>query len=233
MGRVKLHLDWCSPAAARYAVTKWHYSRRMPRFKLVRIGVWEDDRFLGAVLFGQGATPEIATPFGLDRLQVCELVRVALGEHETPVSRILAIACRMLRRQSPGIELIVSFADSAQGHVGAIYQAAGWVYVGTPTHHAYRVRGAVVHPKTLHSRYGKGGQSVAWLRRHVDPRAERITTPGKHKYVLPLTDRARQIVAPMRMTYPKCARSETSDTPADQAGKGGAAPTLALSTGGP
>ncbi len=43
-----LHLDFCSHEAAKYAVMRWHYSRRMPKSKLVRIGVWEDEKFVGS-----------------------------------------------------------------------------------------------------------------------------------------------------------------------------------------
>jgi hypothetical protein len=44
----------------------------MPKSKLVRIGVWEDDRFCGAIIYGLGANRHIARPFGLEDQQVCE-----------------------------------------------------------------------------------------------------------------------------------------------------------------
>lgn len=175
----------------------------MPRFKLVKVGAWEGGRFIGCVIFGQGATPEIAKPFGLERTQVCELVRVALDRHKTPTTKIVAQAIKFLRRRCPGLELVVSFADSAQGHIGTIYQAGNWFFVGSYTHHAYRVLGKVEHPKTLHSRYGKGGQSISWLKTNVDPQAERIETPPKHKYVMPLTKNWRKRLAEMSKPYPK------------------------------
>ena len=133
--------------------------------------MWEDGAFVGTVVFGSGATPMLHRPFSMAPEAVCELVRVALGKHQTPVSRVLAIATKMLRRAMPGLRLVVSFADSAQGHHGGIYQAAGWVYLGAAPQHAYVVGGQVVHPRTLYSRYGAGGQSVSWLRRYIDPRA--------------------------------------------------------------
>src|SRR5688572_27900813 len=109
---------------------RWHYSRRMPRCKLAKIGAWEDGRFIGAVVFGRGATPNIGSPFGLDQTEVCELVRVALRDHRAPVSQIMAEARRKLRETSPGLRVIVSFADTAQDHHGGIYQADNWIYLG-------------------------------------------------------------------------------------------------------
>ena len=225
---MSLRLDWCSQEAARYAVTHWHYSRRMPSSKLARLGVWERGAFVGVVLFGAGAAPHIARPYGLTQFEVCELVRVALRNHEAPVSRILRIAVLMMKRQYPGLRLLVSFADTAQGHHGGIYQGAGWIYTGSEAYHAYRVLGEVVHPRTLYDRYGVGGQSVPWLRKNVDAKAERLRTAAKHKYVLPLDPKIRERVSLLAKPYPKRGGSDTGDTPAHPAGEGGSTPTLPL-----
>ena len=58
---------------------------------------------------------------------------MALTRHQTPVSRIGAIAIRMVRKLAPGLRLIVSFADPAESHHGGIYQAMGFIYAGTTT----------------------------------------------------------------------------------------------------
>lgn len=199
----KLHVDWCTFQAARFAVKRWHYSQAMPSGKLVKVGAWEDGRFIGCVLFGRGAASEIGSPYGLEQTAICELVRVALDTHATPTSRIVALALRMLKKQSPGVRMIVSFADTTQGHHGGIYQAGNWTFVGTQEYHAYRVLGEVIHPKTLHAKYGSGGQSIPWLREHVDPHAERIANGEKHKYLMPLDDEMRARVQPLARPYPK------------------------------
>lgn len=179
----------CSHEAARYAVMHWHYSRAMPAGKLVKIGAWEDDRFIGAVLFGRGASPMLVNRWGLSQTEGCELVRVALADHRAPTTQIVAAALEALRRTNPGLRVVVSFADAAQGHVGTIYQAGNWIYTGSVEHTWLRVAGRLMHPKTLHSMYGIGGQSIPWLHDHVDPNAERVAMPPKHRYVMPL-DRA-------------------------------------------
>lgn len=83
--------------------------------------MWENDVFIGVVLFGQGATPEIGSPYGLKGTEICELTRIALNKHKTPVSRIISIALRFLRSHCPGIKMVVSFADGGQNHHGGIY----------------------------------------------------------------------------------------------------------------
>ena len=207
---------------------RWHYSKRMPKSKMVRVGVWERGAFRGVILFSYGATPEIGSPFGLTQVEICELTRVAMMAHEAPISRMIAIAIKMLRKQSPGLRLVVSFADMAQGHHGGIYQAAGWLYLGAKEYHAYRVNGVVVHPRTLYDRYGVGGQSVPWLRSHVDLKAERIRNGVKHKYAFPLDAEMRSRIAGLSQPYPKRAGSIATDALAHQAGEGGVTPTPAL-----
>src|SRR5437870_3537910 len=107
----RLHLAPCSFAAAAFACRWWHYSHSLPAAKRVLIGVWESGTFIGAIVFSRGNCPNIGRPFGLEQSQIAELTRVALRPHQTPTSRIVAIAVRLLRRQSPGLKLLVSFAD--------------------------------------------------------------------------------------------------------------------------
>jgi hypothetical protein len=223
-----MKMDWCSYQAAKYAVEKWHYSHSMPASKLAKLGVWED-QFVGSVIYGVGATPEIGKPFGLRAQQVCELVRVALTDHDTPTSRIVAISLRMIQKEFSGLKMVVSFADTSQGHVGTIYQAGGWMFLGSKEYHAYRVNGEMLHPKTCHSRWGVGGQSVPWLRAHIDPQAERIKNGLKHKYVWAFDPELRDKLAAIKLPYPKkCVGSEPATRLAHQLEEGGSTPTPTL-----
>lgn len=224
-----LRLDWCSHAAAKYAVEHWHYSQRMPAGKLVRIGVWEGGQFIGCVLFGRGAIYRIGSPFGLSQTECIELVRVALTNHRSSVSRIGAIAIRMLKQQSPGLRLIVSYADSSKGHHGGIYQAMNWTYIGDSSVEPEIVlNGKAVHRRSVHAKYGT--YAMAWLHQHVDPNAAYVNAVTKHKYVYPLDDAMRAQIAPLAKPYPKrpCAGTIGSDGTGFHPEQGGATPTSAL-----
>ncbi len=225
-----LRLDWCSHTAAKYAVEKWHYSHSMPAGKTVKVGVWEDARFIGAIIFSLGSNRHLGREFGPGPFECCELTRVGLDRHRTPVSRILAIALRMLKSQSPGVKAVVSYADCDQSHVGAIYAASGWIYIGmvqlkggTPR---FRVRGVVMHGRSIHSRWGRGAQRIEWLRSHLDPNAEKVFTKGKHKYVWPYDEGVRELVQSLSQPYPKRVRS--SEAAGHHPANGGAAPTRTL-----
>jgi hypothetical protein len=229
-GKPSLRLDWCSHTAAKYAVKHWHYSHSMPAAKTVKIGVWENERFTGTIVFSLGANQYIGRPFGLGPFECCELTRVALDRHQTPVSRILSIALKMLSKQSPGLKAVVSYADVDHDHHGGIYAAAGWIYVGmvqldggTPK---WLIHGKVIHGRTVGSRWGKGTQQLDWLRTHVDPNAQKVFTKGKHKYIWPFDPEVKSRVLTLALPYPKRVRS--SEAAGDHPADGGAAPTRTL-----
>jgi hypothetical protein len=228
--RAGLHVDFCSHEAAKHAVMRWHYSRAMPSSKLVRFGVWEKKKFSGTIIFGLGANRHIARPFGLKDQEVCELVRVALAPgREHPTSKCVAISLRMLRRQSPGLKLVVSYADAGQGHVGTLYQAVGFYFIGTSDQSYIRVRGTIEHPRTLWDRFGRQGQSIPWLRENVDPRAERVPMAPKLKYVFPLDKKLRRDLEAIARPYPKSAAEvNPGDTSGVQPEEAGSSPSRPL-----
>jgi hypothetical protein len=226
----ELKLDWCSYEAAKYAVEHWHYSRRMPKSKLNTVGVWEDGNFIGAVIFGYGATPNIYKPYNLTQQDVCELVRVALTNHINQVSRIAAIALKMLKKKNPQLRLIVSYADKDMNHDGGIYKAGGWIYTGLMNdgnRSAFIIKGEKVHPRTIGS--AGGVQSLSWVRANMDAGATEFVTQGKHKYLFPLDSAMRQQIEPLRKPYPKRDRGETDNAPQSNEETGGASPTRSLS----
>ena len=113
-----LKVDWATHEAAKYACEKWHYSKCIPKSKLTKIGVWENGKYIGVIIYGVGATFSLVSKYGLKPEEGCELVRVALTCHATPVTRIVAISLKLLKKTFDGIRLVVSFADPEQGHHG-------------------------------------------------------------------------------------------------------------------
>jgi hypothetical protein len=213
-----LRLDWCSHEAAKYAVEHWHYSRSLSSSKNVYIGVWEDGKFIGVVVFGIGAgNATNGERFGLKRTcEVAELTRVALKAHMTPVSRIVSIAIKMLKHQSPGLRLIISMADPAQGHIGGIYQAGNWIYTGqTKPDVQYLLKGKWVHHRTATS----SGSAKGLPSRPM---------PAKYRYLMPLDGETKNRIQAMARPYPKRVESDTNDTASVQDAEGGVTPTSTL-----
>ena len=224
---MNLRLDWCSHEAAKYAVENWHYSKSAPFGKTVKIGAWEGNSFIGAVMFSPGISNNLGKPYGLESIEVTELVRVALNnEHITPTSKIVSIAIRLLKQQSEGLRLIVSFADTNQNHLGIIYQATNWVYAGmTPKSVAYLApNGKIYHSRMVNTK----GYKVDFGRQrkcYTPEECKKIYLPGKHRYLMPLDKEMRKQIEPLRQPYPKRPKQATSPIQGDS---GGAAPTRTL-----
>lgn len=199
----KLYLDWCNAKAARFACENWHYSGVPPAGRVVRIGVWEFGIFVGCVIFGGGATRQLGWPYGLNQTQCAELQRVALRQHKAPVSKILSIAVKMLKKQSPGIKMLVSYSDTAQGHHGGIYQAGNWIYTGPSSATSIICNGRRWHARSIHAKYGSGSQTISWLQKNVDPSARYVSDAKKHRYVMPLHESMREKLESLRKPYPK------------------------------
>jgi hypothetical protein len=216
-----LKIDWATHEAAKYACENWHYSRCLPAGKLVKIGVWENTKFIGVVVFSGGPSPNIWKTFRLTPLEGAELSRVALTKHETSVSRIVSIAIKFLRKFCPKLRLIVSYADTNEGHHGGIYQAGNWLYCGEfgPKVERY-LYGQKIHERNMRQRILDGKN------RRSDFTEEKVKP--KHKYLMPLDiEMARQVQA-IRKPYPKRAGSKANVASAFHAEEGGATPTPAL-----
>ena len=202
-----LKLDWCSFEAAKYACVNWHYSKTIPAGKRVMIGVWENSCFIGSIIFSTGAAPQSHCPYKLKRTEVCELTRIALTKHITPVTRLVKIAFKLLKKLCPNIKLIISYADPEQGHTGQIYKAGNWINEGKTglCEHFQTESGKRIHSKTLKT--GKKGYATKLLR---EGKVKSIKT-WKYKYIYWLNKRE-----PI---------STDSSFPVE---KGGANPTLTL-----
>lgn len=164
----------------------------MPKSKLVKIGVWEDEIFKGVVIFGVGATRSLVSPYGLKPIEGCELVRIALKDHSTTVSRITSIALKMLKRANKGLRLVVSFADPNVGHTGQIYKAGNWIYTGKSSgcYFFKDKQGKIWHPRNVSEDLWRSGKQV----RPSD--CEKIWMDGKHRFLYPLDEVLRKRLKP-------------------------------------
>jgi len=197
----KLKIDWATHEAAKYACENWHYSKCLPVGKLVKVGAWEDGKYIGCVIFGRGANNNMLKPFGLEQDDGCELVRIALTKHIAPVSKIMTFAVKFLKKAQPRLQLVVSYADPEQGHHGGIYQACNWIYTG-PSGKAIKIfyKGKWTHKKTVDD----AGVNQTSLPKKV--------VAGKHRYLMPLDKDTSAKIAPLAKPYPKRVKQAMVDS---------------------
>ena len=229
MSKSDLRIDWATHEAAKHAVENWHYSQVLPVPPLVKIGVWECGKFTGVVIFSRGANNNLLKPFDLTATEGCELTRVAMNQHKSPVSRVVRLAVQFLKRNSPELKLIVSFADPSEGHHGGIYQAGNWIYTGRQPKTVEYIApdGKQWHGRMV-SKDGRikvqGKYRSCWRTDQCKP----VEKPGKHRYLMPLDAEMRKRIILLAKPYPKRAGSDTKDTSGIQPEEDGATPIPAL-----
>lgn len=111
--------------AARELVLQFHYSRRMKSGGRMIGTFHRSDRNMLCV-----AACVFHEPASIWKERVLELHRlIRRPRYAVPLSRLVAWTCRAVK--AAGIaDLLISYADSTQGHFGGIYQACGWRFHG-------------------------------------------------------------------------------------------------------
>lgn len=205
-----MRLTYATREAVKYACMKFHYAKAVP-VNTIGYNVYNDaDEWCGVVLYGTGATPNIGRSYGLNQGEVLELVRVALNGKQSCTSQVVAASLKQLHKDCPLCRMVVSYADCDQNHLGTIYQATNWIYVGTMdegTRGAFLIHGKKVHPKTIYSVRLPDGrrcpQTLEAVRKYIDPNAELFYTKGKRKYLFPMDKKMRKQIMPLSKPYPK------------------------------
>lgn len=223
-----MKLEKASPTAIRYACLNFHYAKRMPAPPCIGWSVFENNEWCGVVVFNAGIG-NVNMPFKLAKGEVAELVRVALNGKQKVTSQAVAIAIKLFCKSSPLVKMLVSYADSDEGHYGTIYQAMNWVYVGSK-----HTGDKFIDPKTGKDVHSRSFSNTGIVRqfgevKHVKKSSEmiRIKKGLKHKYLYPLTNEMRALAESLRKPFPKRTEHENNAS-AVQAEEGGAVPTCAL-----
>ena len=198
-----MRLEKASHKAIKYACMNFHYAKAIP-VNTFGYSVFNDENeFCGVILFGTGASPYLGKMFNLNQGQVVELVRVALNGKQGVTSKPIGIAIKIIRQKTPLCKLIISYADLDQNHIGTIYQALNFYYLGVPELGSQRffiVNGKKTHPKSLQ---GKGVEQSLNGAKILDKNAEEIKSKGKRKYIYPLDKSLIPLCKSLAKPYPK------------------------------
>jgi hypothetical protein len=161
---------------AKYVIEAKHYRKTLGIF-WYGFALIKDDKLVGVCVFGQPSAPIQKHAFANRDFPLMELTRLVVDDGvKNGASFLIANALKQLNKPCA----VISYADSAQGHCGIVYQATNWVYTGAVTAHSnlYRIDGEILHSMTLRDRYGVTN-SVAWAKQND---IEIIPPKPKHRY---------------------------------------------------
>ncbi|MDP9470033.1 MAG: DNA methyltransferase [Chloroflexota bacterium] len=199
----RLQVQPVTPSVVRPLMVTHHYLHSMPAAARRCYGIFLDGVLVGGVVFTSGARHGHRLLTAAAPQDVATLARLWLSD-DLPTnseSRVLGIVLRDLRRTTAW-KLLLSYADPAAGHVGTIYQATGWTYLGqTPGETYVRLAdGHLHHPRSVYSRYGSN--RIDHLRATGVP-AVRKFVGGKHRYVYLLDPAWSWRLRPTQRTWPR------------------------------
>jgi hypothetical protein len=161
------------------------------------------NRILGALTLGAGPLNAYCLVEGASSADCLVLTRLWLSDllPKNSESRFIGVVLRHLRKHTT-LKFLVSYADPAQGHVGTIYQATGWVYTGlsqaTPLYDLGD--GRARHSRSLSHAFGTHG--LAYFRSHGIG-VKLVPQQAKHRYLYFLDPFWRSRVMPPVLAYPK------------------------------
>lgn len=120
--------------AAAALIERLHYSHSIVRNSQLHMGVFLDNQLEGAMQFGPSMDKRKLVGLVRDTPWngFVELNRMAFSAAlpRNSESRALAVAMRMIRKQYPQLQWVVSFADATNCGDGTIYRAAGFLLTG-------------------------------------------------------------------------------------------------------
>jgi len=180
----------------------------MPVGKMVKIGVWEREQFIGCVVFGRGANNWIGREFCLKQTEACELVRVALKSHTTPVSKNCLLVDQDVEQGMPrfAYHRVICRSGARSQRCRYTKQGTGSTPGSPRGPQSSFCGGRWKHNREVTS--GAFGKQRA-VKNYRDLPAR--STCGKHKYLMPLDAGIRLSVLPLSKPYPKRVASDTDD----------------------
>jgi len=141
-----------------------HYAGRMPSISYA-YGLYFYDEMVGMVSYGSPASPSLCKGICGEehRGDVIELNRLVLRDNlPNEASFLVGKSLKLL----PKPKVVVSYADTAQEHLGIIYQATNFLFTGTT-----KARTDIAGKDGKHSRH------------HLGDKSNRINRSAKHRYV--------------------------------------------------
>ena len=188
---------------AKRLLVERHYLHSMPGGTQISLGALVEDRLLGVLTFGVGPSKAHRLVEGAAPSDCVTLTRLWLSDElpKNSESRVLGIALRSLRKAT-SFRFVLTYADPNAEHVGTIYQATNWIYIGESQAMALLDFGDGVgrHTRTIAQRFGT--HSLKHFLKH-GMTVKKIPQAAKHRYIYFLDPSWRDRLKPERLPYPK------------------------------
>lgn len=198
-----LYLAPIAPVLAKQLIVPNHYLHSMPGGTQLSVGVFLGNRVVGAITLGCGPIMAHALVEEASREDCMALTRFWLTDDlpKNSASRVLGMLIRSLKLYID-VKFLITYADPSYGHVGTIYQATNWLYIGlsqgTPLYDLGD--GIARHSRSLGHVFGT--HNIAHFKQQ-GININLVPQSRKHRYIYFLDRRWRKRLIPDVRPYPK------------------------------
>ena len=193
-----MRISVATAKAISYACTEFHYAKSVPAVQY-GFNIFNDaDEWCGVICYGGGANNNMPKSFELCAGEILELVRVALNgkQGHGNTSKAVAMSLHYLHKINPLVKMIVSYADHRQSHLGIIYQATNWIFLGVSetSDTQYFFKGKWTHERTINAQKNRAELKATLPKRE---------NSNKFKYVFCYDKKLRKKYLKQALPYPK------------------------------
>jgi len=174
-----------------------HYAKRIPQI-MFAFGLYENEQLIGVITYGIPASPSLCMGIcGKEYAdKVLELNRVCLMDNsKNQASFLVSNSIKLL----PKPTIVVSYADTGQGHVGYVYQATNFYYTGLS---ANRVDWAVKGLEHKHSKTLSDGLTLESIKEKYGNDFYYIERSRKHRYIYFHGNKTQKKIMKNLLKYP-------------------------------
>lgn len=195
-------------ATAQQLVVEYHYLHRKAPCSQA-FGLFdESNKLRGVVMYGTPSSSSLrAGVAGKEHANnVIELTRLWIDD-STPKNSESYLIGNSIKQCSK--EIVVSFADTAQNHLGIVYQATNWIYTGLSAKRTdWTVEGIDKHGHTWADKY-----TASEMRELYGDRFTLVPRSRKHRYIFinAKGSRRKELMSLLRYKqepYPKLEKRE-------------------------
>jgi len=173
-----------------------HYAKRIPQI-MYAFGLYENEVLMGVITYGIPASLSLCMGIcGKEYAEkVLELNRICLESNEkNHASFFVAKTIKLLPQPS----IIVSYADTAQGHIGYVYQATNFLYTGLS---APRVDWTIKGQEHKHSKTISDGMTLEDIRALHGDDFYYVERSRKHRYIYFNANKAEKKTMLSKLNY--------------------------------
>jgi hypothetical protein len=182
--------------AFKVIIEKHYLHRRCPC--TFSFGLFETDtnELVGCVIYGTPSSAPLRRGICGDneKNNVIELTRLWIDDKvpKNSESYLISHTIPLVNK-----EIIVSFADSSQGHVGYVYQATNWYYTGLSAKRTnWTIEGMDKHCQTIADKY-----TSKELKKLYGKKFTLVDRPRKHRYVYFNCSKTRRRMLLKKLNY--------------------------------